>query len=315
MSGGRHNPNVELFGQGVANIVSPLFGGLPATGAIARTATNIRSGAKTPVAGMTHALTLLAVILFAAPLARFIPLAVLSAILLVVSYNMGEWREIPELLKLSRLEIGTWSLTFLLTVFADLTVAVEAGMILAILVFIRKVTITTTVSEVTEEYLRDGDAHILQDKQIPSYVVVFRIHGPFLFGATDKIDEVTSRLSELPPIIILRLRNMTAIDSTGLQALEKVADDIHRSGRDLILCGAREQPRQLMCKSEFHEHVGEENICENIAEALARAGSIYPQVARQVPPSGRWGRRRTDVEIAQPVERDALSRFLGKNGT
>src|ERR1700686_3590446 len=146
MSHDKHNPNVELVGQGIANILSPLFGGLPATGAIARTATNIRSGAKTPVAGMIHALTLLAIVVFAAPLARFIPLSVLAAILLVVSYNMGEWREIPELMKLSPLEIGTWLITFSLTVFADLTVAVEAGMILAALVFIRKVTATPTVS-------------------------------------------------------------------------------------------------------------------------------------------------------------------------
>src|SRR5207248_4783956 len=149
MSVDKHNPNVELVGQGIANILSPLFGGLPATGAIARTATNIRSGAKTPVSGMIHALTLLAIVVFAAPLARFIPLSVLAAILLVVAYNMGEWGEIPELLKLSRMEIATWLVTFLLTVFADLTVAVVAGMILAVLVFIRKVTQTTTVSEVT----------------------------------------------------------------------------------------------------------------------------------------------------------------------
>ena len=195
MSGTKHNPNVELVGQGIANILSPLFGGLPATGAIARTATNIRSGAKTPVAGMVHALTLLAIVLFAAPLARFIPLSVLAAILFVVSYNMGEWREIPELLKLSPLEIGTWLVTFALTVFADLTVAVEAGMILAALVFIRKVTATTTVSQVTDEYLREGHVHILQHKEIPSYVTIFRIHGPFLFGATDKIDEVIERTS------------------------------------------------------------------------------------------------------------------------
>ena len=140
MSGDKHNPNVELVGQGVANILSPLFGGLPATGAIARTATNIRAGAKTPVSGMIHALTLLAIVVFAAPLAKFIPLSVLAAILLVVSYNMGDWREIPELLKLSRMEVATWLVTFLLTVFADLTVAVEAGMILAVLVFIWKVT-------------------------------------------------------------------------------------------------------------------------------------------------------------------------------
>jgi SulP family sulfate permease len=282
MSGDKHNPNVELVGQGVANILSPLFGGLPATGAIARTATNIRSGAKTPVAGMIHALTLLAIILFAAPLARFIPLSVLAAILLVVSYNMGEWREIPELFKQSRFEIVAWLVTFLLTVFADLTVAVEAGMILAVLVFIRKVTQTTTVSEVTAEYIREGHVHILQYKEIPAYVSIFRIHGPFLFGATDKIDAIVSRLPDLPPIIILRLRNMTAIDSTGLQALENFADCVHDSGRQLILCGAREQPEMRMHEAEFHEHVGEENICHSVADALDRARILYPEVAKQI---------------------------------
>src|SRR5436190_1534150 len=170
MSGDRHNPNVELIAQGIANVASPLVGGLPATGAIARTATNIRSGAKTPVSGMIHALTLLAILLFAAPLAKFVPLAVLAAILFVVSYNMGEWKQIPELLRLSKLEIVVWLITLLLTVFADLTVAVEMGMILAVLIYIRNVTATTTVSEVTGEYLEAGRLHILQDKQIPPYV-------------------------------------------------------------------------------------------------------------------------------------------------
>jgi SulP family sulfate permease len=278
MSGTKHNPNVELIGQGVANIFSPLFGGLPATGAIARTATNIRSGAKTPVSGMIHALTLLAIVLFAAPMARFIPLSVLAAILFVVSYQMGEWREIPELLKLTPLEIGTWLVTFSLTVFADLTVAVEAGMILAALVYIRKVTATTTVSQVTDEYLREGQVHILQHKEIPSYVTIFRIHGPFLFGATDKIDEVIERIPELPPILVLRLRNMTAIDATGLQALENLADAVHESGRGLILCGAREQPARLMHQSEFEAHVGAGNISPSISVALERARDLYQEI-------------------------------------
>ena len=274
MSKSQHNPNVELVGQGVANILSPLFGGLPATGAIARTATNIRSGAKTPVAGMIHALTLLAIVLFAAPLARFIPLSVLAGILLVVSYNMGDWGEIPELWKLSFLDIGIWLATFSLTVFADLTVAVEIGMILAVLLFIRKVTATTTVSQVTDEYIREGQAHILQHKEIPSYVSIFRIHGPFLFGATDKLQEITSRLDDLPPILILRLRNMTAIDATGLAALEQLADAIRESGRGLILCGAREQPARLMRQAEFEQHVGSQNVCSSIAEALDRAKAL-----------------------------------------
>jgi sulfate permease, SulP family len=295
MSGDKHNPNVELVGQGVANILSPLFGGLPATGAIARTATNIRSGAKTPVSGMIHALTLLGIVVFAAPLARFIPLSVLAAILLVVSYNMGEWGEIPELLKLSRMEIATWLVTFLLTVFADLTVAVEAGMILGVLVFIKKVTQTTSVSEVTEEYVREGHVHILQHKVIPAYVAIFRIHGPFLFGATDKIEEITSRLAALPPILILRLRNMTAIDSTGLQALEALADQVHKSRRELILCGAREQPSRLMHQAEFQQHIGPENMCNSIAEALSRARMVYPEASKHHPVGTVWGRRNTDV--------------------
>jgi SulP family sulfate permease len=281
MSGQKHNPNVELVGQGIANIFSPLFGGLPATGAIARTATNIRSGAKTPVAGMVHAMTLLAIVLFAAPLARFIPLAVLAAILFVVSYNMGEWREIPELLKLSPLDIGTWLITFSLTVFSDLTVAVEAGMILAALVYIRKVTITTTVSQVTKEYLQEGHVHILQHKEIPPYVTIFRIHGPFLFGATDKIEEIIKRLSELPPIVILRLRNMTALDATGLQALETLADAIHQSGRGFLLCGAREQPARLMRQAEFEDHVGAGNICPSIADALDRAKELFLELEQE----------------------------------
>ncbi len=295
MSGGKHNPNVELVGQGVANILSPLFGGLPATGAIARTATNIRSGAKTPVAGMVHALTLLAIVVFAAPLARFIPLSVLAAILLVVAYNMGEWREIPELLKQSKFEIAAWLVTFLLTVFADLTVAVEAGMILAVLVFIRKVTQTTTVSEVTAEYIREGYVHILQHKEMPPYVSIFRIHGPFLFGSTDKIEIILDRLPDLPPIIVLRLRNMTAIDSTGLQALESLADRVHEAGKQLVLCGAREQPTLRMHEAEFHEHVGEENICRSLAEALERARTLCPDAAKQHPPGTMWGRRSIDL--------------------
>jgi SulP family sulfate permease len=281
LSGTKHNPNVELVGQGIANIVSPLFGGLPATGAIARTATNIRSGAKTPVSGMIHALTLLGIILFAAPLARFIPLSVLAAILMVVSYNMGEWQEIPELLKLSPLDIGVWLVTFALTVFADLTVAVEAGMILAALVYIQKVTKTTTVAQVTDEYLREGHVHILQHKEIPSYVTIFRIHGPFLFGATDKIDEVIARIPQLTPIVILRLRNMTAIDATGLQALENLADAVHASGRGLILCGAREQPAKLMHQSEFEEHVGAGNISPSISVALERAKVLYQEIEQR----------------------------------
>ena len=277
MSGDQHNPNVELTAQGIANILSPLCGGLPATGAIARTATSIRCGAVTPVAGMIHALTVLAVLLFAAPLARFIPLAGLAAILTVVCYNMGEWREIPKILRHSRLEIGVWLTTLLLTVFADLTVAVEGGMILAALVFIRKVTLTTTVTRVTDDDLEDGRMHVLQGRDIPEFVAIFRIHGPFLFGATEKIDEIRRQLPSLPPIIVLRLRNMTAIDSTGLQALQRLADEVRGCGRTLLLCGAREQPARLMGQAAFAQHVGQENICAHVTAALVRVHAIHDQ--------------------------------------
>jgi SulP family sulfate permease len=275
MSNDHHNPNVELMAQGVANIVSPMFGGLPATGAIARTATNIRAGAKTPVAGMIHALTLVCVLLFAAPLTRFIPMASLAAILLVVAYNMGEWREIPQLLKLTKTDISIWLVTFALTVFADLTVAVEAGMILAALLFIGRVANTTTVSQVTDDYVEDGRVHILQDKDIPYYATIFRIHGPFLFGATDKVSVIVEKIHELPPVVILRLRNMTAIDATGLFALEEVARELHAAKRILILCGAREQPAQLIRQAEFEDVIGRENICDNVQEALRRAEAVF----------------------------------------
>jgi sulfate permease, SulP family len=274
MSGGRHNPNVELVAQGVANIASPLFGGLPATGAIARTATNIRSGARTPVAGMVHALTLLAVLLFAAPLARYIPLAVLAAILMVVAYNMGEWREIPKLLKMSRADIAVWLATFLLTVFADLTVAVEVGMVLAALLYIQKVTRTTTVSHVSKESMEDSRPHALHDRYIPGYVTVIRIHGPFMFGATEKLIEAIDR-ADPTPVVVLRLRNMTAIDATGLLTLEEVAEKLHAAGRTLILCGAQPQPAKLLRQAEFERRVGAENICPNIVAALARAEALY----------------------------------------
>ena len=275
MSKDKHNPNVELVAQGVANIVSPLFGGLPATGAIARTATNVRAGAKTPVAGMIHALTLLAIVLFAAPLVKDVPLAALAAILMIVAYNMGEWREIPEILKLTAADITVWLLTLTLTVVADLTFAVEVGMVLAALMFIRKVSRTTTISRVTRDYVEDGRAHILQGRDIPEYATVYRIHGPFLFGATDKFSDILDHLPTLPPIIILRLRNMTAIDATGLGAIRDLADQVHDSGRSLLLCGAREQPSQLMKQAEFERHVGTENICGSINEALTRAADVY----------------------------------------
>jgi sulfate permease, SulP family len=274
MTGHRHNSNVELVAQGIANLASPLFGGIPATGAIARTATNIRSGARTPVAGIVHAATLLAILLVAAPLARFVPLATLSAVLFVVAYNMGEWREIAIIVRLSAADIAVWAATFSLTVLADLTVAVEVGIILAALLYIYRISQTTTVAPVTEEYIRDGRPHVLQDKQVPPYVAILRIHGPFLFGTTEKLAEATADLDVFPAVVIVRLRNMTALDATGLHALETFAGRLRQSGRALLLCGARDQPASLLQKTDFIRKIGPENVLPHVEAALNRAREI-----------------------------------------
>ena len=274
MSGDQHNSNMELVAQGIANIASPLFGGIPATGAIARTATNIRSGAKTPIAGMVHALTLLAILLVAAPLAKFVPLAALSAVLFVVSYNMSEWREVRIVVRLSKTAVAVWLTTFVLTVVADLTVAVGVGMALAALLYIYRIAETTTVEPVTPEYLEDGQVHILQDKQIPAGVTILRIHGPFLFGCTDKLDEATRNISKFGSVVILRLRNMTALDATGLYALEQLHKRLQKAGKTLLLCGAREQPALLISRSNLPKHLGEQNILPHIEAALARARQV-----------------------------------------
>jgi len=288
MTGDRHNSNVELTAQGVANIVSPLFGGIPATGAIARTATNIRAGARSPVSGMIHALTLLAILLVAAPLASYIPLTTLAAVLFVVAYNMGEWHEIGAIFHLDFAAISVWLATFALTVFADLTVAVAVGLTLAALLYIYRVADTTTVSPVTDDYIRDGLPHVLQGRIIPPYVSLLRIHGPFLFGTTEKLVEATVNLDAFEPVVILRLRNMTAVDATGIHAIETFAKRLQASGRTLLLCGAMEQPSKLLSAPRFLERVGPENIMPNIQAALDRAKDLFAHQPEPVPaPPGR----------------------------
>jgi SulP family sulfate permease len=281
MSGDRHNPNVELTAQGVANILSPLFGGLPATGAIARTATSIRAGAKTPIAGMVHAVVLLLILLVAAPLARHIPLAILAAILMIVAWDMGEWAEIPEIVKMGPAEGAVWLMTFVLTVLADLTVAVEAGMILAALLYIRRVSATTSVARVTPEYVKGGIPHSLQMHSLPEGVAVYRIHGPFLFGATEKLTAIEEEIETLPAIVVLRLRNMTAIDATGLHAIEHLAARLHASNRTLLICGIRDQPARMMARAEFHQHLGADNILPTLEGAIERARSLLTGSSRQ----------------------------------
>jgi SulP family sulfate permease len=275
LSGDRHNSNAELVAQGLANAAVPLVGGIPVTGAIARTATNFKAGARSPVAGIVHALTLLAVLLVAAPLASYVPMATLAAVLFVVAYNMGEWREIPDILRLDYTEILVWLITFTLTVVADLTLAVEVGMALAALLYIYRVSQTTTVSTVTGDYIERGRAHILQDKPVPDYVSIIRIQGPFLFGTTENLVEETQDLSKFAPVVVLRLRNMTAIDATGLHAFEQLAERLQKSGRALLLCGALPQPSKMLHRAEFVEHVGEDNILPDINAALERAAVVF----------------------------------------
>jgi SulP family sulfate permease len=283
MIGDRHNSSAELVAQGVANLLSPLAGGIPVTGAIARTATNFRSGGKTPVSGMVHAITLLGILLVAAPLAKFVPLATLAAVLFVVAYNMSEWREVGGILRLELPDKTVWLVTFVLTVVADLTVAVEVGMALAALLYIYRVSETTTITMVTPEYIAEGRAHILQDKDFPAYVTILRIHGPFLFGTTDKLAEETADLSIFGPIVILRLRNMTALDATGLHALEVLSDRLKKSGRTLLLCGACHQPARILNDAEFIEHIGAKNIAIHVQDALLRAEQIQELTGQMKP--------------------------------
>lgn len=280
MTGDRLNSNVELVAQGLANFFSPLFGGIPATGAIARTATNIRAGARSPISGIIHAITLLVILLVAAPLASYIPLATLAAILFVVAYNMGEWHQIGAIFKLDFTAISVWIITFALTVFADLTVAVGVGITLAALLYIYRIAETTTVMPVTDEYLRDGLSHSLQGQIIPSYVTLLRIHGPFLWGTTEKLADATAELNDFHSVVILRLRNMTAIDATGINAIETLAKRLKESGRTLLLCGAMQQPSKLLKGSRFIERIGSENLLPNIQAALNRAHILHEERER-----------------------------------
>jgi sulfate permease, SulP family len=223
---------------------------------------------------MVHAVTLLLVLLVAAPLARFVPLATLAAVLFVVAYNMGEWREIGGILRLSKTDIAVWFSTFALTVFADLTVAVGVGMALAALLYIHRVSETTSVALVTKEYLLEGEAHALQNKEIPANVTILRIHGPFLFGTTEKLIDATRDLDAFAPVVIVRLRNMTAVDATGVHALEQFAERLRRAGKTMVFCGARDQPRKILSRTEFLKQVGAENFLPHVQAALARAREI-----------------------------------------
>jgi SulP family sulfate permease len=270
----RHDSNQELMAQGIANIVSPLFGGIAATGAIARTATNIKCGARTPVAGMIHALTLLLIILAAAPLAKFIPLATLSAVLVNVALNMGEWHNFSRLSRWPRSDAVVFLTAFSLTVVIDLTVAVEIGMVLAAVLFIKRVSETTQITAVDEISETEGSQHSLVGKEIPKGVMIYRIFGSFFFGAADKLETALKRSGQEPEILILRMRKVLAMDATGLNALEDLYERLHARGKHLVLSGPHTQPLFMMGKAGFLDRLGKENVCANIELSLARSREI-----------------------------------------
>lgn len=285
MIGGRHRSNMELVAQGAANIITPLFGGIPATGAIARTATNIKNGGRTPVAGIVHAIVLLLIMLFFGQWAKLIPMAALAAILIVVAYNMSEWRSFVEVFKYPKSDIAVLLTTFFLTIIFDLTIAIQIGMILAVLLFMRRMAMVTNVGIITRE-LKDEeevvDSNSIQNKKVPDGVEVFEINGPFFFGAVSKFRD-TVRIVENPPkVIIIRMRDVPAIDSTGIHALEQLLKETKKHGTYLVLSGVHTQPLMALAQADFIGKIGEDNVHGNIDDALDRAREILklPKLGR-----------------------------------
>jgi len=270
----RHDSNTELIAQGIANLVCPFFGGLPATGAIARTTANIHNGGKTPMAGVIHALTLLAIVLLAAKWAAFIPMPAMSAVLVVVALRMGEWHEVARLHKMPPSDALVLLTTLALTVVFDLVVAVEVGMVLASILFIKRVAETTEVSRVTENDMLERPEHIAQGKAIPHGVLVFRIFGPFLFGSAEKLEDALATVEEWPLVLILRMHLVPVMDATGLNALESVVERMKARGGFVVLSGIHQQPLQLLRKSGFLETVGRENFRPTFDESLQRAREL-----------------------------------------
>ncbi|HZR19710.1 MAG TPA: sulfate permease [Verrucomicrobiae bacterium] len=282
----RHDANQELIAQGIANIVSPLFGGIAATGAIARTATNVKSGARTPVAGMIHALTLLVIILVAAPLAKFVPLATLSAVLVNVAFHMGEWHNFSRLRKWPICDSAVFLSAFALTVVVDLTVAVEIGMVLAAVLFIKRSSETTQIMAVDESTETEGSHHSLVGKEVPKGVMVYRMMGAFFFGAVDKLESVLKRVSQEPEVLILRMRKVVAMDATGLNALEDLYEKLRKRGKHLVLSAPHTNPLMVMERAGFIDRLGRENVCPHIDAALDRAREILGlPAARPVDPN------------------------------
>ena len=276
MIGSRHRSNMELVAQGAANIASSVFGGIPATGAIARTATNIKNGGKTPVAGIIHAVTLLLVMLFFGTYASLIPLSALAAILIIVSYNMSEWRSFVRVLKSPKSDVSVLLITFFLTVVFDLTIAIEVGMVMSAFLFMHRMSMVTNVGVITREFNEEDveDTQSINLKDVPKDVEVFEINGPFFFGAVDKFREAIDRVAERPKVLIIRMRNVPAIDSTGIAVLEKLCLDNRKHGTHFVLSGVHSQPLIAIEQAGLIDVFGEENIHDNIDSALTRTREI-----------------------------------------
>ncbi len=270
----KHDSNQELVAQGMANIVTPFFMGIPATGAIARTATNIKNGGKTPIAGVMHCITLIAILIFAAPYAQYIPLATLSAVLFVVAFNMADWSAFGEMRRLPRSDDCVFMATFLLTVVFGLTIAIEIGMVLAAMLFIRRVSETTQVMLVDKKLETDLSKYSLEGKDIPEGVMVFRIFGVLMFGAADKLESILSQMGEAPKITILRMRTVLAMDATALDVLVHLHEKLQSRGIKMIITGAHSQPLHMMQKSGFLDKIGEDCVLENIDLALEKSRQI-----------------------------------------
>ncbi len=273
----RHDSNQELMGQGIANVVVGIFGGMPTTGVIARTATNVRSGAKTPVAGMIHALTLLGILLVAAPLAKNIPMAALSAVLVVVALRMGEWHQLKRLARWPRSDAMIFICAFSLTVLVDLPVAVGTSLILASALLVKRLAETAHVDPDEEVTQGNSSGQQTVGKIIPNGVMVFRVFGAFFFGAADKLESSLRRTGELPDVLILRLRDALALDATGLDALENLLEKLRKKKKDLILCGPHSQPLFALTRAGFLDRLGGENVCGDMESSLARARQILDQ--------------------------------------
>ena len=276
MIGGRHRSNMELVAQGVANLVSPIFGGMPATGAIARTATNVKNGGRTPVAGMVHAVTLLLITLFFGRWAAYIPLATLAAILVVVAFHMSEWRTFVSEFRAPKSDVAVLLATFLLTVLVDLTVAIEVGMVLAAFLFMRRMAEVTNIQVLTHEFIDptddfERDPNAVRRRVVPEGVQVYEITGPFFFGAAEMFKDRVGRIAGKPKVLILRLRHVPVIDSTGLHALREVVRRSRQDGALVILSDVHAQPVVALERSGMYDELGEENIQGNIDDALNRA--------------------------------------------